>query len=201
MPDVSTDISRRFRRASSIRRSPAPRWPKAISKSLAKKAVAMTVDGELATSPIPIGSDRQDRDRHPRRSGALELIRHDAAHVMAEAVQALWPGTQVTIGPVIENGFYYDFARNEPFTPDDFAGIESEDARDHRARRALHQGGLAARARPRQVFETRARCSRSSWSTPSPRTRTSRSTRRATGSTSAAARTWPRPARSATPSS
>src|SRR6202007_594274 len=57
---------------------------------------------------------------------ALELIRHDAAHVLAEAVQALWPGTQVTIGPVIENGFYYDFFRNEPFTPEDFAAIEQK---------------------------------------------------------------------------
>ena len=57
---------------------------------------------------------------------ALELIRHDAAHVLAEAVQALWPGTQVTIGPVIENGFYYDFFRNEPFTPEDFAAIEKK---------------------------------------------------------------------------
>ena len=57
---------------------------------------------------------------------ALELIRHDAAHVLAEAVQTLWPGTQVTIGPVIENGFYYDFFRNEPFTPEDFAAIEKK---------------------------------------------------------------------------
>ncbi len=57
---------------------------------------------------------------------ALELIRHDAAHVMAEAVQELWPGTQVTIGPVIENGFYYDFAKNEPFTPDDLPKIEAK---------------------------------------------------------------------------
>src|SRR5690606_17074622 len=57
---------------------------------------------------------------------ALELIRHDAAHVMAEAVQTLWPGTQVTIGPVIENGFYYDFFRNEPFTPEDFTAIEKK---------------------------------------------------------------------------
>ena len=55
---------------------------------------------------------------------ALELIRHDAAHVLAEAVQSLWPGTQVTIGPVIENGFYYDFFRNQPFTPEDFPAIE-----------------------------------------------------------------------------
>src|SRR5213078_3049616 len=57
---------------------------------------------------------------------ALELIRHDAAHVMAEAVQALWPGTQVTIGPVIENGFYYDFFRNQPFTPEDLPEIEQK---------------------------------------------------------------------------
>src|SRR6201991_3201974 len=57
---------------------------------------------------------------------ALELIRHDAAHVLAEAVQELYPGTQVTIGPVIENGFYYDFARNQPFTPEDFPAIEKK---------------------------------------------------------------------------
>src|SRR6187397_2452918 len=56
---------------------------------------------------------------------ALELIRHDVAHVMAEAVQSLWPGTQVTIGPVSENGFYYDFAKQEPFHPDDLDKIEA----------------------------------------------------------------------------
>ena len=95
-----------------------------ISKSLSKKAVAMKVDGELKDLSDPIESDaaleivlRDDAD-------ALELIRHDAAHVMAEAVQELFPGTQVTIGPVIENGFYYDFAREEPFTPEDFDAIE-----------------------------------------------------------------------------
>src|SRR6202007_191927 len=60
--------------------------------------------------------------REDRRS--LPLIRHDAAHVLAEAVQSLWPGTQVTIGPVIEHGFYYDFFRNEPFTPEDLPAIE-----------------------------------------------------------------------------
>ena len=90
-----------------------------ISKSLAKKAVAVTLDGELADLSLPIEADARieivTRD-DPR---AVELIRHDAAHVMAEAVQALWPGTQVTIGPVIENGFYYDFARETPFTPDE----------------------------------------------------------------------------------
>src|SRR5215218_8425193 len=99
---------------------------KGISPSLAKRTVAMALDGALADL-----NDKMERDARieflsredPR---ALELIRHDAAHVMAEAVQALWPGTQVTIGPVIENGFYYDFFRNQPFTPEDFAAIEKK---------------------------------------------------------------------------
>src|SRR5690348_14847315 len=97
-----------------------------ISKSLAKKAVAYALDGALRDLSDPLGKSGKveivTRD-DPR---ALELIRHDAAHVLAEAVQELWPGTQVTIGPVIENGFYYDFARNEPFTPEDFAAIEKK---------------------------------------------------------------------------
>jgi threonyl-tRNA synthetase len=97
---------------------------KAISPSLAKRTVAMALDGTLADLADSIRRDARiefvSRD-DPR---ALELIRHDAAHVLAEAVQSLWPGTQVTIGPVIENGFYYDFFRNEPFTPDDFGPIE-----------------------------------------------------------------------------
>ena len=97
-----------------------------IAKSLAKKAIAMAVDGQLADLADPIVRDAKieiiTRD-DPR---ALELIRHDSAHVMAEAVQELFPGTQVTIGPVIENGFYYDFARNEPFTTDDLPKIEAK---------------------------------------------------------------------------
>ncbi|HWP27123.1 MAG TPA: threonine--tRNA ligase [Xanthobacteraceae bacterium] len=99
---------------------------KAISPSLAKRAVAMVLDGVLHDLTDPIDHDAAvefiTRD-DPR---ALELIRHDCAHVLAEAVQTLWPGTQVTIGPVIENGFYYDFARNEPFTPEDFPAIEKK---------------------------------------------------------------------------
>ncbi|HEY4862606.1 MAG TPA: threonine--tRNA ligase [Xanthobacteraceae bacterium] len=99
---------------------------KGISPSLAKRTVAMALDGMLADL-----SDRIERDARiefvarddPR---ALELIRHDCAHVLAEAVQTLWPGTQVTIGPVIENGFYYDFFRNAPFTPEDFPAIEKK---------------------------------------------------------------------------
>jgi threonyl-tRNA synthetase len=96
-----------------------------ISKSLAKKAVAMSVDGRLTDLADPIEADAEVKIITRNDPEALELIRHDAAHVMAEAVQELFPGTQVTIGPVIENGFYYDFFRNEPFHPDDLAKIEA----------------------------------------------------------------------------
>ncbi|MBV8472045.1 MAG: threonine--tRNA ligase, partial [Hyphomicrobiales bacterium] len=99
---------------------------KSISPSLAKRTVAMVRDGALADLADRIDADTSlefiGRD-DPR---ALELIRHDAAHVLAEAVQSLWPDTQVTIGPVIENGFYYDFARAEPFHPEDLERIEAK---------------------------------------------------------------------------
>ncbi len=97
-----------------------------IAKSLAKKSVAYTLDGELRdlTDPIEASGTVELVARSDEQ--ALELIRHDCAHVLAEAVQELWPGTQVTIGPVIENGFYYDFARNEPFTPEDLPVIEKK---------------------------------------------------------------------------
>jgi threonyl-tRNA synthetase len=99
---------------------------KGISPSLAKRTVAMALDGTLADLSDPITRDAKiefvSRD-DPR---ALALIRHDTAHVMAEAVQSLWPGTQVTIGPVIENGFYYDFYRNQPFTLEDLPVIEKK---------------------------------------------------------------------------
>ena len=99
---------------------------KGISPSLAKRTVAMALDGVVTDLNDAISTDAKiefvGRD-DPR---ALELIRHDCAHVLAEAVQSLWPETQVTIGPVIENGFYYDFYREQPFTPDDFPAIEAE---------------------------------------------------------------------------
>ena len=97
-----------------------------ISKSLAKKAVAVQLDGKARDLEEPIGRDARIRILTRDDPETLELIRHDAAHVMAEAVQELYPGTQVTIGPVIENGFYYDFARAEPFTPDDLPKIEAK---------------------------------------------------------------------------
>ncbi len=99
---------------------------KGISPSLAKRTVAMALDGELTDLADPIARDAKIEFINREDPRALELIRHDAAHVLAEAVQTLWPGTQVTIGPVIENGFYYDFFRNEPFTPEDFAAIEKK---------------------------------------------------------------------------
>ncbi len=97
-----------------------------ISKSLAKKAVALTLNGALVDLADPIEADADIRIITRNDPEALELIRHDAAHVMAEAVQDLWPGTQVTIGPVIENGFYYDFAKDEPFQPEDLEKIEKK---------------------------------------------------------------------------
>jgi threonyl-tRNA synthetase len=97
---------------------------KSISPSLAKRTVAMTLDGVLSDLSDPIKQDAKIEFLNREDPRALELIRHDAAHVLAEAVQSLWPGTQVTIGPVIENGFYYDFYREAAFTPEDFAAIE-----------------------------------------------------------------------------
>jgi len=99
---------------------------KGISPSLAKRTVAMTLDGVLGDLSDPIDRDTTIEFILREDPRALELIRHDAAHVLAEAVQTLWPGTQVTIGPVIENGFYYDFARNQPFTLEDLPVIEKK---------------------------------------------------------------------------
>src|SRR5918911_5321398 len=97
-----------------------------IAKSLAKRTVAMTLNGTVADLADPISRDAKIEFLTREDPRALELIRHDCAHVLAEAVQTLWPGTQVTIGPVIENGFYYDFFRNQPFTPEDFPAIEKK---------------------------------------------------------------------------
>ncbi len=112
----------------SVRRFPGPVTGAGlaadIGPGLAKAALAVKIDGEIKDLSATIGGDAEVAIVTRREEAALELIRHDCAHVMAEAVQDLFPGTQVTIGPPIENGFYYDFARNEPFTPDDFAAIE-----------------------------------------------------------------------------
>jgi threonyl-tRNA synthetase len=97
-----------------------------IGPGLARAAIAMKLNGKLVDLATEIGEDVDVMFITRRDPEALELIRHDAAHVLAEAVQELYPGTQVTIGPAIADGFYYDFARNEPFTPDDFLPIEAK---------------------------------------------------------------------------
>ena len=95
-----------------------------IGAGLAKAALAGNVDGQLVDTSFSIEHDAKVAIITSKSEEALELIRHDAAHVMAQAVQELFPGTQVTIGPAIEDGFYYDFARSEPFSPDDLERIE-----------------------------------------------------------------------------
>src|SRR3954453_2595558 len=97
-----------------------------IGKRLAKDALAVKIDGTLRDLTTSITTDAAVEIVTRDHADVLGLIRHDAAHVMAEAVQTLYPGTQVTIGPAIANGFYYDFARSEPFTPDDLEKIEAK---------------------------------------------------------------------------
>ncbi len=122
-----------------------------ISKSLAKKAVAYALDGEVRDLCDPIGASgaMEILTRDDKR--ALELIRHDCAHVMAEAVQELFPGTQVTIGPVIENGFYYDFDPKTPFTPEDLPVIEKK-MREIMGRNKPFTKEVWTRERAREVF-------------------------------------------------
>ncbi|MFL4974711.1 MAG: threonine--tRNA ligase, partial [Microvirga sp.] len=122
-----------------------------IAKSLAKRTVAMALDGRVADLSDPILRDARIEFLTREDPRALELIRHDAAHVLAEAVQSLYPGTQVTIGPVIENGFYYDFARPEPFTPEDFPAIEAK-MREIIARDKPFTKEVWSRDKAKQVF-------------------------------------------------
>jgi threonyl-tRNA synthetase len=125
---------------------------KGISPSLAKRTVAMALDGVVADLADPITRDARIEFLSREDPRCLELIRHDAAHVLAEAVQTLWPGTQVTIGPVIENGFYYDFARNEPFTPEDFPAIEKK-MREIIARDKAFSKEVWSREEAKRVFD------------------------------------------------
>lgn len=124
---------------------------KGISPSLAKRTVAMALDGVVSDLSDPIEKDAKIEFLNRDDPRALELIRHDAAHVLAEAVQSLWPGTQVTIGPVIDNGFYYDFFRNQPFTPEDLPVIEKK-MREIIARDAPFTKEEWSREKTKQVF-------------------------------------------------
>ena len=126
----------------------------AIGPGLARAALAMQVDGQTLDLARVIDHDANIRFITRKDPEALELIRHDTAHVLAEAVQALYPGTQVTIGPPIDNGFYYDFARDEAFTPADFAGIEAR-MREIIARNAAFERQEWDRAEAIAFFEAR----------------------------------------------
>ncbi len=126
----------------------------AIGPGLARAALAMSVDGKLTDLSATLDRDAAVRFVTRRDPEALGLIRHDAAHVLAEAVQTLYPGTQVTIGPAIENGFYYDFARNAPFTPEDFPAIEAK-MREIIARSAAFEREVWDRDEAIAFFEAR----------------------------------------------
>jgi len=127
---------------------------RSIAPSLAKRAVAMALDGVIADLADPIAHDSKIEFVMRDEPRALELIRHDCAHVLAEAVQDLYPGTQVTIGPVIENGFYYDFFRNEPFSLEDFAAIEKR-MREIIQRDAPFTKKVVSREEARSLFEAK----------------------------------------------
>lgn len=142
----------------SVRRFDAPVTGAALAASigpgLARAALAMKLNGQLTDLARTIEGDAAVTFITRKDPEALEMIRHDAAHVLAEAVQSLYPGTQVTIGPAIENGFYYDFARNEPFTPDDFSAIEAR-MREIIARNAQFEREVWDRDEAIAFFEAR----------------------------------------------
>ncbi len=127
---------------------------RSISPSLAKRTAAMALDGTVVDLADPIERDARIEFLTREDPRALDLIRHDAAHVLAEAVQALWPGTQVTIGPVIADGFYYDFYKAEPFTPEDFPAIEAK-MREIIARDAPFTRTVKSRDDARAWFENK----------------------------------------------
>jgi threonyl-tRNA synthetase len=127
---------------------------KGISPSLAKRTVAMALDGTVTDLSTALEADAKIEFLNREDTRALELIRHDCAHVLAEAVQTLYPGTQVTIGPVIENGFYYDFYRATPFTPEEFPAIEKK-MREIIARDAAFTREEWTRDQAKSFFETR----------------------------------------------
>lgn len=126
----------------------------AISSSLRKKAVAISVDDEIRDLADPVEHDARIEILTRDDPRSFALIRHDAAHVLAQAVQELFPGTQATIGPVIENGFFYDFARDEPFTPDDLPVIEAK-MREIIARDEPFIKEVWSREKARQYFRER----------------------------------------------
>jgi len=99
---------------------------KSISSSLSKSAIAISINGQLKDLDFEINKDCDAQIITKESELGIEILRHDAAHVMAESVKTLYPDVQVTIGPPIENGFYYDFSKKVPFTPEDLNKIEKK---------------------------------------------------------------------------
>ena len=162
---------------------------KGISPSLAKRTVAMAIDGEVRDLSEEIRSDGKIEFLTREDPRALELIRHDCAHVLAEAVQIAVAGHAGDHRPGDRERLLLRLLPQRAVHARRPAGDREEDARDHRARQAVHARSRGRATRPSACSATRASCSRSSWWTRSPPTSRSRSTSRATGSTSAAART------------
>ncbi|MGH6904285.1 MAG: TGS domain-containing protein, partial [Geminicoccaceae bacterium] len=124
----------------------------AIGPGLAKAAFAVEIEGELWDLSRALPDGAAVRLIRTDDAAALPILRHDCAHVMAEAVQDLFPGTQVTIGPPVEDGFYYDFARNEPFHPEDLVRIEARMAEIVQADRPFRRE-VVSREEARRRFE------------------------------------------------
>ena len=134
----------------------------AIGPGLAKAALAIKVDGALKDLSAAIERDAAVEIVTTKHAAALDLIRHDCAHVLAEAVQELYPGTQITFGPSTETGFYYDFARNEPFTPEDFARIEAR-MREIVDRNEAITREVWPRARAIEYFNSKGESCKAEW--------------------------------------
>ena len=173
----------------------------AIGPGLAKAAIAVRVDGRPRDLATVIDHDAAVAIITRERPEGLEILRHDAAHVMAEAVKELYPETQVTFGPATETGFYYDFARAEPFTPEDLEKIEARMREIVRPRREDQPRGLGPGRGGRVLSRASARATRPNISARSRKARRSASIGKAILSISASGRTCLRPVISARPSS
>ena len=167
-----------------------------IGPGLAKAALAGKVDGKVVDTSHVIDHDATVAIVTERDAEGLDVIRHSTAHLLAYAVKELFPDAQVTIGPVIEDGFYYDFSFKRPFTPEDLDGDRAQDDRAREEGRARHALADAARRRGEVLRVASASTTRRRSSRRSRRTSRSRSTPKASSSTCAAVRTCRRPASS-----
>ena len=132
---------------------PSPTSPRRSARGLAKAAIAGKVNGKVVDVYAPVSDDAKIEIVTPKSEAGLDTIRHSTAHLMAMAVQELFPGTQVTIGPVIENGFFYDFGTDRPFTDDDLRRIEEKMPEIVEARPPRPPRGVEPRTRPSTTFE------------------------------------------------